>query len=415
MADATNTPMQQPQQQQQQPQQQQQQLLDPEAVFNDTVKGRFPLSSSISAARFWAAETITKKDAGQSCKEVPLNNIPNIPRPNVDLNWLSWISLFGGPLGLDHFYANSPATGIAKLLTVGGGGLWWLWDVLQLWLEPKRVLSYGMMPLFDVRFHEPVAQGMITDKPHPYRPTGFSLWAILEIVFGFFGLSQLFYKKVELTVVYLLFVAGLIIYYQYSSEMSTFSLAGKVSYILLGVVLSVAGIAHGIRWITNASRILLDPEKLFKNGAGHGLPIDPQVDVLVNPYNKELRKELEVSTPSALFESYTAEQLRRMFMIRTLDEFDDPDCVKSAGLFASVWAMISSFLFSPFVGIRDFFQSIFSAIKELFIKPTTETPMSGGGGGDPLSTESLVLGGTLIALVLGGLIKGSIDHFVPNS
>mmetsp|Transcript_24614 Transcript_24614/g.70801 ORF Transcript_24614/g.70801 Transcript_24614/m.70801 type:complete len:533 (-) Transcript_24614:36-1634(-) len=40
-------------------------------------------------------------------------------------------SLFGGFLGIDYFYLGFPLWGIAKLLTLGGLGFWWLVDIVR--------------------------------------------------------------------------------------------------------------------------------------------------------------------------------------------------------------------------------------------------------------------------------------------
>jgi hypothetical protein len=42
-----------------------------------------------------------------------------------------FLSLFGGFLGLDYFYLGFPVWGIAKLLTLGGCGAWWLTDIVR--------------------------------------------------------------------------------------------------------------------------------------------------------------------------------------------------------------------------------------------------------------------------------------------
>ncbi len=40
------------------------------------------------------------------------------------------LSIFLGSIGVDRFYLGKVGTGILKLLTVGGFGIWWLIDVI---------------------------------------------------------------------------------------------------------------------------------------------------------------------------------------------------------------------------------------------------------------------------------------------
>ncbi len=44
------------------------------------------------------------------------------------LNWL--LALFLGAFGVDRLHRGCLATGILKLVTLGGAGLWWAWDLL---------------------------------------------------------------------------------------------------------------------------------------------------------------------------------------------------------------------------------------------------------------------------------------------
>lgn len=53
-----------------------------------------------------------------------------------------------GPFGAHRFYAGKPATGVAMLVTLGGLGIWWLYDVILLSAggfrdgEGKRILNW---------------------------------------------------------------------------------------------------------------------------------------------------------------------------------------------------------------------------------------------------------------------------------
>jgi TM2 domain-containing membrane protein YozV len=40
------------------------------------------------------------------------------------------LSIFLGELGIDRFYLGKVGTGLLKLVTVGGGGIWWIIDII---------------------------------------------------------------------------------------------------------------------------------------------------------------------------------------------------------------------------------------------------------------------------------------------
>jgi len=47
-----------------------------------------------------------------------------------------FLSLFGGFFGLDRFYLGLPISGLIKLVTLGGLGTWWLYDVVRIGSAP---------------------------------------------------------------------------------------------------------------------------------------------------------------------------------------------------------------------------------------------------------------------------------------
>jgi len=46
------------------------------------------------------------------------------------------LSMFFGILGADKFYLGFPGLGVVKLLTLGGGGVWWVWDIISIGSAP---------------------------------------------------------------------------------------------------------------------------------------------------------------------------------------------------------------------------------------------------------------------------------------
>ena len=54
------------------------------------------------------------------------------PAPQSPKSWLATLllSIFLGELGIDRFYLGKVGTGILKLITLGGFGIWWLIDLI---------------------------------------------------------------------------------------------------------------------------------------------------------------------------------------------------------------------------------------------------------------------------------------------
>ncbi len=138
--------------------------------FMKDIAGRHITSDNLGSAKYW-------KD----------NN--GVPMPDRSLGWLKFLTIIGGGLGLDHMYLRSPVTGFIKLITLGGFGIWYIWDVLQVFLEKERVLTYGLTAPFDIA-PIGVGQGMITDKSSGYTSMASFPLFMLFTVFGFLGLDN---------------------------------------------------------------------------------------------------------------------------------------------------------------------------------------------------------------------------------
>ncbi|MBP9812985.1 TM2 domain-containing protein [Candidatus Saccharibacteria bacterium] len=55
------------------------------------------------------------------------------------------LSIFLGQLGIDRFYMGYIGTGILKLITLGGCGIWWLIDIIL--IATKKLNDANGLPL----------------------------------------------------------------------------------------------------------------------------------------------------------------------------------------------------------------------------------------------------------------------------
>ncbi len=102
---------------------------------------------------------------------------------------LAVISVLGGIIGLDHFWLRSPTTGVLKLIVnIVGLGIWWLYDLIQIFGEKDAVMEHGLT----VPFVGPlgIGAGMFRDNQpdaplskSPFRWMGFL--ATMCLPFGF--------------------------------------------------------------------------------------------------------------------------------------------------------------------------------------------------------------------------------------
>lgn len=220
----------------------------PADVFMGTMRGHYPLSNNAGAARHW-----TDKNG--------------VPMPDRSIGTLFWVSLLGGLFGLDHFYLRSPLTGLLKFITVGGIGLWYLWDVLQITTEKERVKMYGLSTPMDMTTG--VGQGMITDKTNYVQKTSFILFAVLAM----FGMEALAEGKFALLIRRLVDAAHFV--------PSVISLFTPSNSLWLRVVSAVSVVIYGIflvlPWLAVVMAVL--------SGAEDGIVLPRQVSKLVNYFS----------------------------------------------------------------------------------------------------------------------------------
>jgi len=234
-----------------------------EDPFMKLSEGRFPLNTeSISSAGFWVPRFTAESTVPPVGEYVPR------PDRNVDTLWK--YSLLGF-LGLDHFYLRSPATGIAKLLTMGGFLVWWLWDLIQISTERERVLNYGLSGPFDA--FTGVGQGMIYEgsRWNYSQITDFGSWAVATI-FGFLGIDMFllgrFWLGFRKLIIFLLTMSAIA---PFLAKLATGSLWSAISSVgVFGLIWTIfcfmLAIGLGIIWMGDLSTLLTHPDTIMKKG-----------------------------------------------------------------------------------------------------------------------------------------------------
>lgn len=378
-----------------------------DALFRETVAGRFPLSNNFGAVRNWVPTG--DGETGQY-----------VPRPDASLATTRLLATFG----LDHFYLRSPATGLWKVISViaaigvfaatslpgpvryllgGSFALWWMWDLLQLFGEGSRVMNYGMMPPFDLPLFDPVGQGMISDDEIKYKKSYSSVWLLTELL-SILGLNQIARGKVALGGFYVLaflvpviFIAIRFTKWPDMTDLSRFFL------LLFASVYAYFGVAHVGTWFVNLGRLLTETNKIMEKSEDGGLKVS-MPDVL-NPY---FYREGDTKNANIFFTPFTATEIQERFKIQHVSEKDLPSAT-SAG--QDVLDIALHTVLYPFLYV---FQT-FTGVKQKCPETVEAGTQTGGARRLPaegMSAESQVLGAAVLALIAGGGIKGLVDYFL---
>jgi TM2 domain-containing membrane protein YozV len=445
--------------------------------FIAIAKQRVPLSTNPGAARYW-----TQSDM--------------VPRPDRQLSTLkaySWL----GFLGIDHFYLRSPMTGLAKLLTLGGVGLWYLWDLLQVYTESERVINYGLSTPFD--YQTGIAQGMITDLANNnYKANStYSTW-LLSMLFSFAGADS--FQQMNTSKGFLKLMLFVLFIFLVSVGIDLYRSTG-IGIMLLGTVLLafLLALAVFVPWMNTVRQIIATPSVVLEKGIKYSDKEKAQANTFVKmPLEKV---DIDAATrQQTLADLQTKDipgsKIREMFRIKHISETDsaDADTGSSDGesgsmnsffvwLFAfprMIWdfirttsgdiakgaagiidppgvavskvievelaenptiaAGIGKQMIGKTLGIPHAGEELLSGaakagatIAELPAKagatiaqlpakagatiaqlPATSTRLMKGGARDELSTDALVLGATVAALIVGGAVKGAVDYLMPE-
>ena len=107
--------------------------------------------------------------APNSASPAPTEQDPRSDRSFVATWMFSWLLGF---LGVDRFYLGKVGTGILKLLTFGGFGIWWLIDLILTLAGVQRDKQGRLLPGFEE--HKMIAW-IIT-------AAGFGLWLLTTAI-----------------------------------------------------------------------------------------------------------------------------------------------------------------------------------------------------------------------------------------
>ena len=416
------------------------------------IAGRHVVSDNLGSAKYW-------KDAN------------GVPMPDRSLSWLKFLSIIGGPLGLDHMYLRSPVTGFIKLITLGGFGIWYIWDILQVWLESDRVLTYGLTAPFDI---SPigVGQGMITDKTSGYKSMASFPLFMLFTIFGFLGLDNLLAGQPGIAIRR---VVDTIFFGLWTGKASASS--STVGRIILTFFALIAGFFVIVPWLGNVVGLFTG----YANGISYfntGSILNWFMNVYDQPF-KDDPSEAHSKVSRVLrdvfgFEDRQREDIVKPFQVKDQSvtgespEQELGPWIPAVGLANPLGAMIFAILnIIPLVGegaqtvvrsmilevpkevalaqvgakkAKDIASAASVGVQEL-VSPALSAAQqardaataaiapgltalqsvqnvqaamqqTGGGRHEPLSYEAKILGATIGALVVGGSIKGLVDHLM---
>jgi len=207
-------------------------------------------------------------------------------KPYITSSELWWYTFFG----LNHFAVNEPLWGLAKLMTAGGIGLWWLWDLIFVTANTASVKKNG----FPVPFHfskRLFGQGAIEpgDGPAPYRQTStYGLWA-LSTFLAPLGAQAIFEQNYPLFIrnmmnlMVLLYTGYVVFSYIFIDGLDSLSFFGWIWLIIIGSVFLTDVPAILLPWY-NTVKVAFDPKTLMTQG----IPFTSELDAYVNGFKADV-------------------------------------------------------------------------------------------------------------------------------
>jgi len=243
-------------------------------------------------------------------------------KPYISNSELWWYTLFG----LNHFAVNEPLWGIAKILSVGGFGLWWLWDLVFVSSNGAFVQKNGFPTPFHVLSQRLFGQGAVSPGPPPFRQQStYGLWA-LSTFLAPFGLQALFEQNYPLflrnmmNLMILLYTGYVVVSYIFIDGLDSLSFFGWIWLLIIGSVFLTDLPAILLPWY-NTVKVAFDPQTLMKQG----IPFTNELDAYVNGFKDDVEKinskklAEEINTKWSIGGT-NKEYLKTLFMPRTPEE-----------------------------------------------------------------------------------------------
>lgn len=379
-------------------------------------------------------------------------------RRDKSISTLRLTSIFGF-LGIDHFYLRSPFTGLVKLLTLGGVGIWWIWDLLQAYTQTDRVIAAGLEPPpFFENLIDPVGRGMITaGEPKFAQRSSYSWWQVAAL-FSFVGWDSFLLgkigqgaRKITELIFLLVGVVSLVIAWR-ENGLSGLIGFGKIITILM--VIFFGGIVL-TNWAVSLSTIFMSPAKLFEHGIKLSQKTDKAlnsytaiIDLLVNYFGMDKDTADQVKKDMN-YGSTDGAEFKKLFAIERKEDLEkEADASSPASESGNTWLksfsiwlgllvvfavqlLISAvmwivYLFAPWLKIAKAeadkaVEGINAATKAaqdpLGAAASVIRNQAGGArrsADTELSTEAKVLGAAVVALVGGGALKAAVDYLVAE-
>jgi hypothetical protein len=384
-------------------------MTDP---FMEAVKDQFPLQEGQLSGSRKSLETLHRYDISSA--------------PDLNINTVFWCSVFGGMLGIDHFYVRSYLSGFLKLLTTGIGagiifslvspnisvltgiglfligitcGFWWLWDILQLSVESNRVLRYGMSWPLDLG--QGIAQGMFAEETY-YAQKANSLMPVFFKLFGWMGAGQEIFAILRILIIHIISAGSL-----YGVFTSTTIIEGLRHFLL----------PFCAWWLWSGFIIVSWLMDLW----GAKIEDKNHITETINMFIKELESKpgyegIKLYEMKRVNQKYLDEMLHIQHTKIPVSQGGTQKVKKVLPAPFLIWLFtvklpaIFEYILTKSSSLLQQFKGAATKVPAVPAVPAVLASQTGGAREEPsLSTESQILGATVIAILTGGVMKVVVD------